>query len=126
MTRRRYPSDLSDEQWAELRVYIPVGKAGGRPRSVDMREIVNGMLYVLRSGCAWRMLPHDLPKWQTVYTYFRAWQASGVWQRMVDGLREDARIALERNPQPSAVIIDSQSVKTIRKGGHAALTDTSG
>jgi putative transposase len=71
------------------------------------------------------MLPHELPKWQTVYTYFRAWERSGVWQRMLDGLREDTRIALGRNPQPSAVIIDSQSVKTTRKGGHAVLTDTS-
>ena len=125
MTQGRYPSDLSDEQWAELKIYIPAGKPGGRPRSADMREIVNALLYVLRSGCAWRMLPHDLPKWQTVYTYFRAWQENGVWQRMLDGLREDTRIAQGRNPQPSAVIIDSQSVKTTRKGGRAVLTDTS-
>src|SRR4051794_31046935 len=110
MTRQRYPSDLSDEQWAEIQRYIPACKPGGRPRAVDMREVVNGMLYILRSGCSWRMMPHDLPKWQTIYTYFRAWLESGLWQRILDGLREDVRIAQGRNAQPSLVIIDSQSV----------------
>jgi putative transposase len=126
MTRKPYASDLSDAQWAEIQRYIPVCKPGGRPREVDMREVLNGMLYILRSGCSWRMMPHDLPKWQTVYTYFRAWLKSGLWQRILDGLREDVRIQQGRNPQPSLVIIDSQSVKTTQKGGHAARTASNG
>ena len=126
MTRKAYPSDLSDEQWAEIQRYIPACKPGGRPREVARREVVNGMLYILRSGCSWRMMPHDLPKWQTVYTYFRAWLRSGLWQRILDGLREDVRIAAGRNPQPSLVVLDSQSVKTGQKGGLAALTATNG
>jgi putative transposase len=126
MTRARYPSDLSDEQWAEIKVYLPSGKAGGRPRSTDLREVLNALLYILRSGCSWRMLPHEFPKWQTVYTYFRAWQGSGLWERMLDGLREDVRIEQGRNPQPRLVILDSQSVKTTQKGGHAASTPSNG
>jgi len=104
---------------------IPAGKAGGRPRSTDMREVVNAILYVLRTGCSWRQLPHDFPKWSTVYTYFRAWQKLGLWEFINDRLREAVREKLDRAAQPSAAIIDSQSVKTTDRGGHAAMTVTS-
>jgi len=79
MNRKPYPSDLNDVQWLILESLIPPAKRGGRIRRVDMREIVNAIFYVLRSGCAWRMLPHDFPPWQTVYGYFRTWRKEGVW-----------------------------------------------
>jgi putative transposase len=120
--REAYPSDLSDREWEMIRESIPAGKAGGRPRRVDMREVVNAIFYLLRNGCTWRSLPHDFPKWQVVYAYFRAWERDGVWQNLNDGLREKVRVAAGREAQPSAAIIDSQSVKTRQKGGHAAMT----
>ena len=117
MQRASYPSDLSDKEWTLLGPLIPTAKAGGRPRSVDIREIVNGIFYILRGGCAWRMMPHDLPKWKTVYDYFRKWRISGFWERLNQVLREHLRIKLNREAQPSACIIDSQSVKTTEVGG---------
>ena len=112
-TRRAYPSDLTDSQWAILESLIPAAKHGGRPREVDMREILNAMFYINRAGCQWDMLPHDLPPKSTVYVYFAQWRDDGTWQRMVDALRSTVRTEIEgRDATPSAGSIDSQSVKS--------------
>lgn len=121
INRARYPSDLTDRQWALIEHHIPAGKEGGRPRKTDPREIVDAIFYVLRTGCSWRSLPHDFPKWQLVYAYFRQWEQNGVWQALNDGLREQVRQQAGREAQPSGAIIDSQSVKTTSKGGQEAM-----
>jgi putative transposase len=117
MSRPPYPSDLSDIEWLIIQALIPAAKAGGRPRRVNIREILNAIFYILRSGCAWRMLPHDFPAWQTVYGYFRTWRKAGVWEQMNTALRESVREQAGRKAEPRAGIIDSQSVKTTETKG---------
>ncbi len=112
MERKPYPSDLNDAEWQIIKPLIPPAKPGGRPRRTDMREVLNGVFYVLRSGCAWRMLPHDLPPCKTVYHYFRQWKGDGIWEEMNQTLRIRVRVADGRESEPSAAVMDSQSVKT--------------
>jgi transposase len=120
--RRAYPSDLNDVEWQVIDRLVPAIKRGGRPADHERREIVNAILYVLRTGCQWRALPHDLPPWKTVYTYFRTWRLNGKWKRIHDTLRRRMRRAAGRHPEASAAILDSQSVKTTEKGGRGAMT----
>jgi putative transposase len=122
---QRYPTDLTETEWPLLAPLIPAAQRGGRPRTTDMREVVNAILYVLRSGCQGRLLPTDFPPYQTVYHYFRTWRCAGVWERMHDTLRGDLREACGRTREPSAGMIDSQTVQTTDKGGPAAMTAAS-
>ena len=120
--RRRYDTDLTDGQWQVIAPLIPDARSGGRPRKATSRELIDAILYFLRAGVAWRLLPHDLPPWQTVYYYLRRWQREGVWEHIHHTLVMADRERNGREPSPSAAILDSQSIRTAdQKGAEKAM-----
>lgn len=116
-----YSSDLTDTQWQRLKglieKYGPDPALGGRPREHDLRRVIDGILYVNKTGCQWRLMPTDFPPWETVYGYFRRWTQSGLWKRLWTALRAEVRRRAGRTESPTVAIMDSQSVKTTLKGG---------
>ncbi len=117
MESRRYPTDLSDDEWRCIGPHLPEPTGQGRPRLHGLRAILDAVFYVLKSGCPWRLLPREFPPWKTVYDWFRRWRLDGTWERLNTELRERLRVRLGRNPKPSAGIVDSQSAKTTGVGG---------
>jgi len=122
MPRHKGPDGDGSQHRTRIASLIPPAKPGGHPRIVNIREIVNAIFYLTKTGCQWRALPHDLPNWSTVHTYYRNGRLTGVWARIHDALRVQVRAKEDREESPSVAIIDSQSVKTTDKGGSAAMT----
>lgn len=120
-TRKSYPSDLSDAEWQVLKPLLPQARGFGHPRTVDLREVLNGIFYVQRTGCQWEMLPHDLPPYTTVYGYFQKWQRKGIWEEIHDNLRSQVRQSQGREIDSTVAIADSQSVKTTEKRGQSTV-----
>src|SRR5271163_498698 len=117
MERKPYPTDVTGEQWKLVEPFLPDAKPGGRPRKTDLREVLNALFYLVRSGCQWRMIPHEFPPWKTCYNYYRAWISNGTWDEIAVVLRMDVRSQAGRNEQPRVAALDSQSVKTTEQGG---------
>ena len=124
MKRKAYASDLNDAEWDLLKSHIPAAQKGGRPRTSEMREVVNAIFYVLKTGCQWEMLPHDFRAKGTVYHYYNTWRKSGLWQQINAAVRAELRQELGREASPSAAIIASQSVQTTEKGAFVATMPT--
>ncbi len=120
--RKPYPSDVSDAEWEIFKPLLPLPKGFGHPVEVDLREILNGIFYVQRTGCQWEMLPHDLPPYTTVYGYFQKWQRKGIWQKIHDQVRHQLRQDLGRSGQSTVASADSQSVKTTEKKGRSTVS----
>jgi putative transposase len=116
-----YPTDLTDEQWTLVEPLIPAAKPGGRPRKIDLRQVLNAIFYLNKAGCQWSMLPKDLAKRSTVNDYFNAWKADGTWQRLMDAMRQQVRVAAGHEPEPQKAAIDSQTVKGSEAGGERGL-----
>ena len=121
--RKTYPTDLSDAEWSRLQSCLPTPKAQGRPRTHSLRDILDAIFYVLKSGCQWRLLPHDFPPWSTVYYHFRRFRLSGLWHRLFKVLHAAQRKRVGKDPQPTVAIIDSQSVKTVEESAHPSGYD---
>src|SRR5262245_39973029 len=116
MRTQRYDTDLTDDQFALVEPFLPKRKRTGRPPA-DLREVLNGILYLVRTGCQGRLLPHDFPPWSTVHTWYRCWRTAGTWERLNEALRQQVRSAAGRDPSPRSSAADSQSVKTTPQGG---------
>src|SRR5215207_3590250 len=121
--RKTYPTDLSDAEWTRLRSYLPTPKAEGRPRTHSLRDVLDATFYVLKSGCHWRLLPHDFPPWSTVYYHFRRFRLNGLWHLILKELHAAERKRVGKDPQPTAAIVDSQSVKTTEESAYPSGYD---